>query len=118
MEEKIQSLHAQIKLIKSKPGATRFPDPLKNEILELYQSSKQRTDLLRKLGLGFTTLQRWLKKENKNSILSSTTNTVFKTISISEKISVLPRIVFKNGIVIENVNEDFLLKVISYAISA
>ena len=118
MEEKIQSLQAQIKLAKAIPCSTRFTDSLKKEILDLYQSSNQRSDLLRHLDLGLTTVCRWIRKENQKPGLNLTTNTIFKTISVSAKNLVAPRIVFKNGVIVENINEDFLLKVMARVISA
>ena len=110
MEAKIQSVKEQITLMRSGPVKKRFPNSLKEEILSLYSTSENPMTLLRDLKVNYGTVVLWRKTVKPKS------NSVFRPVSISAKTTESPRLVFNNGICIENLSEDFLFKVLSNAI--
>ena len=114
MEERILEVILQIKAIKSKPGPRKYPEPLRQEIIELYIISKRRLALSKRLGVGTSTISNWRRS---NRVPTGTANVNFKSISVFNKFTDSPRLIFSNGIFVENLSEEFLFRMISRAIS-
>ena len=116
MEDQIQKLVSQIHEIKSSTQRTRYPEEVKRSVIELYQHSGQkRMALLRTLGLNHNTVALWLKSDSRSV---RATEPVFKAVSVDKAPALLPKLVLSNGILVENLSEELLMKVLSHALSA
>lgn len=117
MEEKIQEIVFKIKSFRSLPGPIRYPESLKQEIIALYYQSKHPTRLVEQLGLSYGSVTAWRRIENSTPTLTKAVG-IFKTIAVSPQPPAQMRLVFTNGIFVENLSEEFLLKVLKNAFSA
>ena len=115
MQAKLQSVKEQITLIRSGPVKKRFPPSLKEEIVELYSASENPAQLLRELEVNSGSVANWRKAVKRNAKKEKSTST-FRPVSISKQTLESPRLVLANGICIENLSEDFLVKVLTHAI--
>ena|ERR1035437_7759640 len=112
MEDQLQDLIFKIQKIKSRSGRIRYPESLKRDVVALYRASQGRMKLLGQLGIGRATVAKWVKTDAVPLRLSES---VFKSVSVSP--TSLPRLVLINGISVENLSEEFILKVLAYAFS-
>ena len=114
MENRIRKLASRIRAIKSKSVRPRYPAALKHEVLAVYQAAGKRLEVLRRLGLGYTTVAVWLRAE---AVRPTGSGQTFKSISVAATPSPRPILVFSNGISVENLSEEFLTKVLAHAFS-
>ena len=80
MENRIRELATQIQAIKSKSVRPRYPAALKQAVLTVYRGAKRRQELLKELGVGYTTVAVWLKADTTASKLPEP---IFKSVSVS-----------------------------------
>lgn len=115
MQAKLQSVKEQIALMRSGPRKKRFPLSLKEEILYLYSASEHPMSLLRELQVNYGSVIMW-RKTIKPRVHKKQKGSSFRPVAISTNIPESPRLVLTNGIFIENLSVEFLIKVLSHVI--
>ena len=95
MEDNILDVISQIKVIKSKSGIKKYPESLKQKILDLYLGATRRKALAKRLGVGMSTITAWRRSKAPITPQDNRTEN-FRSISISNKISNSPRLMLHN----------------------
>ena len=115
MQSSLQSVKEQITLMRSGSVKKRFPLSLKEEIVTLYLASENPAQLLKELDVNRVSVAKW-RKTIKRKAIKEPSGSRFRPVTISKQASDCLRLVLASGIYIDNLSEEFLIKVLIHVI--